>query len=103
MKNKVLNRILSSFHQENISIGYLYFYIHFVTEVVCFYTLSKVIGNSIITWMVPFVYDTLAFVPQSIIGYINDRYNKINFSMIGLILLLLGFISCCPLALKSAL
>lgn len=87
------SRIFSSFSQKNISIGYLYFYIHFVTEVICFYTLSNVIGNTMILWLIPFIYDALAFVPQSIIGYINDKYPKINFSIIGLILLLLGFIS----------
>lgn len=87
------SRIFSSFSQKNISIGYLYFYIHFVTEVICFYTLSNVIGNAMILWLIPFIYDALAFVPQSIIGYINDKYSKINFSIIGLILLLLGFIS----------
>ena len=87
------NKIFSSFFQKNISIGYLYFYIHFVTEVICFYTLSKVIGNLIIVWLIPFIYDALAFVPQSIIGYINDKYPKINFSVIGLFLLLLGFAS----------
>ena len=92
-KNSFLNKIFLPFYQKNISIGYLYFYIHFVTEVICFYTLSKVIGDSIIVWIIPFIYDAIAFVPQSIIGYINDKYIKINFSIIGLILLLFGFIS----------
>ena len=93
LNNKCLNKIISPFFQKNINIGYLYFYIHFVTEVICFYTLSRIIGNSMIVWIIPFIYDALAFVPQSIIGYINDKYPKINFSMIGLILLLIGFIS----------
>ena len=93
MKRGNFNKFILSFRQKNISIGYLYFYIHFVTEVLCFYILSKVIGNSVILWMVPFVYDALAFVPQSIIGYINDKRLNINFSIIGLILLLFGFIS----------
>lgn len=91
-RDKILSRMLSSFCQENISIGYLYFYIHFVTEIICFYTLSNVIGNSLVLWLIPLIYDALAFVPQSIIGYINDKYPKINFSIIGLVLLLVGFI-----------
>ena len=92
-KKGFLNKIVLAFCQKNMIIGYLYFYIHFVTEVICFYTLSKVIGNSMIVWLIPFMYDALAFVPQSIIGYINDKYPKINFSMIGLFLLLFGFTS----------
>ena len=91
--NNFLNRIIISLFQKNISVGYLYFYIHFVTEVICFYTLSKLIGDSIILWIIPFLYDSFAFVPQSIIGYINDKHLNINFSMIGLILLLIGFSS----------
>lgn len=87
------NKLLNSFKQNNIIIGYLYFYIHFITEIICFYTLSKVIGNSIIVWIIPFIYDAFAFVPQSLIGYLNDLYPKINFGLIGFILLIIGFIS----------
>lgn len=92
-KNGFFNKVIMPFYQKNINIGYLYFYIHFVVEVICFYTLNMVVGDSTVLWMVPLIYDALAFVPQSIIGYINDNYTKINFSIIGLILLLFGFIS----------
>jgi hypothetical protein len=88
-----MKKLISAFTEKNMSIGYLYFYIHFVTEVICFYVLARVIGNSVIAWMIPFLYDALAFVPQSLIGYVNDKYRKINFSLIGLGLLLFGFIS----------
>ena len=76
---------------KNIGCGYLYFYIHFVVEVVCFYYLSKV-SNSPIVWLVPFLYDAFAFVPQSIIGYINDKYPKFNASIVGTVLLFIGFV-----------
>lgn len=71
----------------------LYFYIHFITEIVCFFTLSRVIGDSIILWLVPFIYDAFAFVPQSIIGYLSDKYPRINFGLIGILLLTIGFIT----------
>lgn len=92
-KKMYLNKFISSLFEKNIKIAYLYFYIHFVLEVICFYTLSKIIGDSLIVWLVPFLYDAVAFVPQSIVGYINDKYPKINFSIVGLILLLSGFIA----------
>ena len=72
--------------------GYLYFYIHFVVEVVCFYYLSRVTHNSIYVWLIPFLYDGLAFVPQSMIGYISDKYPKIKMGIIGTILLLLAYL-----------
>jgi len=80
--------------QKNIGAGYLYFYIHFVVEVTCFYTLAKLLGDSIFLWIAPFMYDAFAFVPQSLIGYISDKYTKINIGIIGTILLLIGLITC---------
>lgn len=72
--------------------GYLYFYIHFVVEVVCFFYLSRITSNSYFVWLIPFIYDGFAFVPQSIIGYISDKYPNINMGIIGTILLLISYI-----------
>lgn len=72
--------------------GYLYFYIHFVVEVVCFFYLSRITSNSMFVWMIPFIYDGLAFVPQSLIGYISDKYPKINMGIIGTLMLLTSYI-----------
>ena len=72
--------------------GFLYFYIHFVVEVVCFFYLSRITGNSLIAWFIPFIYDGLAFVPQSIIGYISDKYPKINMGIIGAIFLFVSYL-----------
>ena len=83
-----MRRIISTLNEKNITCGYLYFYVHFVVEVVCFFYLSR-ISNSPIVWLIPFLYDTFAFVPQSIIGYISDKCN-IKTGIIGVILLLLG-------------
>ena len=77
--------------KKNIN-GYLYFYVHFVVEVVCFFFLSRVTNNPYIVWLIPFIYDGLAFVPQSIIGYISDEYPKINMGIIGTILLFITYI-----------
>ena len=84
-----MKRIINVLKEENITCGYLYFYIHFVVEVVCFFFLTR-ISNSLIVWLVPFVYDAFAFVPQSIIGYISDKYPKIKMGIIGVVFLFLG-------------
>ena len=70
--------------------GVLYFYVHFVVEVLCFYFLTAIVGDSLILWLAPFIYDILAFVPQLLIGVISDRFAKIPFGLIGMALLLLG-------------
>ena len=72
--------------------GYLYFYIHFIVEIVCFFFLSRVTNNSRFVWLIPFIYDGVAFVPQSLIGYISDKYPKINMGIIGTILLIITYL-----------
>ena len=85
----ILIKLLCS---KELKTGYLYFYIHFIVEVVCFFYLSRVTNNSSFVWLIPFVYDGLAFVPQSIIGYINDKYSKINMGFIGVLFLLIAYL-----------
>ncbi len=87
-----MNRIKSVLKEKNIACGYLYFYIHFITEIACFYFLTIVSNGSNFVWLVPFIYDGLAFVPQGLIGYINDKYPKINMGIIGTVLLCISMI-----------
>lgn len=77
---------------KNIKTGYLYFYVHFIVEVVCFFYLSRVTNNSYFVWLIPFIYDGVAFVPQSLIGYISDKYPKINMGFIGVFLLVISYL-----------
>lgn len=85
----VIIRLLKS---KELKTGYLYFYVHFIVEVVCFFYLSRVTNNSYYVWLIPFIYDGVAFVPQSIIGYIYDKYPKFNLGIIGVILLLIAYL-----------
>ena len=89
----LLNKLKKTLTQQNISAGYLYFYIHFITEIICFYVLGRLIGNNAFLWMAPFLYDALAFVPQSLIGYISDKIPKIKMGIIGTVLLIIGLIA----------
>ena len=87
-----MSKIIETLKEKNIAVGWLYAYIHFITEIICFYYLTKLTSGSMIIWVIPFVYDALAFVPQSIIGYISDKYPKINIGIIGVILLFISYI-----------
>ena len=90
-----MDKIKQLFYKENIGCGYLYFYIHFINEVACFYFLGNLIGNQTYLWIMALLYDALAFLPQGIIGYICDKYKKINLDLIGIsclcLALLFGF------------
>lgn len=81
------------FKLKNIGCSYLYFYIHLITEIICFYFLTKVTNNSLIVWIIPFIYDGLAFVPQAILGRFNDKFPKINLALIGILLMILALIT----------
>lgn len=92
MECDVVEKIRSALKAPNIITGYLYFYIHFVVEVLCFFVLARLIGDSAFLWITPLLYDTFAFVPQSLIGYFSDKFPKVKIGFIGLLLLILGFI-----------
>ena len=87
-----MNKIISTLKQKNIGCGYLYFYVHFITEIACFYFLAKVTNGARIIWLIPFIYDGLAFVPQSLIGYIQDLHPKLKSGLIGVILLVISYL-----------
>ena len=68
-------------------VGFLYFYVHFVTELVCFFVLSRYYGTNTDIWAFYLFFDMLAFVPQGAIGYLSDRFPKIPFGVVGFVLL----------------
>lgn len=78
--------------KDGLKTGILYFYIHFIVEIVCFFYLTRVLNDSVLVWVIPFIYDGLAFVPQSMIGYISDKYPKINMGLIGVVLLVISYL-----------
>ncbi|MBR3250077.1 MAG: hypothetical protein IKF80_00040 [Erysipelotrichaceae bacterium] len=78
---------------QSVEIGLLYFYIHFVTETICFYLLNSFFKAPISSWILAYTYDMLAFVPQSVIGYYRDRHPQINLSIIGSVLLVVSVLS----------
>ena len=87
-----MKKITKVLKADDIITGYLYFYIHLITEVVCFFVLSRLIGDSYILWFIPLLYDALAFVPQSIYGYFSDKFPKINLGIIGIFILTISLV-----------
>ena len=72
---------------ENSITGIQYFYIHFVTEVVCFFTLARYVGNRPEIWLIFLSYDMLAFVPQAVIGRFSDRFPRVPLGAAGTVFL----------------
>ena len=65
--------------------GWMCFYIHFVTEVACFFLLLRLHGPGLPRWTSVFMYDALAFVPQSMVGRVKDRNPGLRLDLIGLL------------------
>ena len=74
------------FNTQYLGTGFLYFYIHFVTEVACFFVLARYVESAPVMWLIMFAYDLLAFVPQGIFGYLSDKCKKVSFGVAGLAL-----------------
>lgn len=72
---------------DNEKSGILYFYIHFVTEVICFFILTGYAGDRAEIWLLFLTYDMLAFVPQAVIGCFSDRHPGVSLAVPGIILL----------------
>lgn len=68
-------------------IGVLFFIIHFILEVSCFYTLANFTESSNY-FIIALLYDLFAFVPQGLFGALSDKYRKINFGQIGVLLII---------------
>ncbi|MCR5483990.1 MAG: hypothetical protein K6F09_00190 [Clostridiales bacterium] len=74
-------------HLTTIRPGLLFFYVHFVTEILCFFLLGKYTGDGVLMWLIPLTYDMLAFVPQSLIGKLSDKFPRLPLGVVGLLLM----------------
>ncbi|MBR6252322.1 MAG: hypothetical protein IKR04_00515 [Clostridia bacterium] len=87
-----MSKFFNAFKSKNIAVGWLFAYVHFVVEITCFYFVAKATNNSPVVWLLPLVYDGLAFAPQAIIGWLNDKFPKANFGVIGMALMALAYL-----------
>ena len=87
-----MKKLIDACKSENIIIGWLFAYVHFVVEVTCFYFVAKATNNSPIVWLIPLVYDGLAFAPQAVIGNISDKHPNLNMGVIGMGLMALSYL-----------
>ncbi|MBR5938276.1 MAG: hypothetical protein IKZ90_08465 [Clostridiales bacterium] len=70
----------------------LYFFIHFMLEVVCFFMLYRIIGDPVFISVVATIYNAVAFVPQLLFGSLRDLLQKFHPGIVGVPFLLSGFL-----------
>ena len=67
-------------------VAWIYFIIHLLVELVCFALIYDKFGLGV-TLLVAVVFDFFAFVPQAIIGQLNDWFHKLDIGTIGVLLM----------------
>ena len=76
---------------KGISVGIIYFIVHFILEVTCFYVLASYTKSNAF-WYIALCYDLFAFVPQAFVGALSDKFRHINFGLIGISLIIISLI-----------
>ena len=70
----------------------LYFVIHFMNEVVCYFMLYRILKDPVFIIMVALVYNCLAFVPQFFWGALRDLIENFKPGLFAVPFLLSGFL-----------
>ena len=76
----------------SLKLGIVYAYIHFAIEVACFYFLFSRLSTSPMWWIIALSFDAVAFVPQSFIGIIADKFPKFNYGLLGCSMVLISLV-----------
>lgn len=85
-----MNSGKSRFKKPDFGTGLGYAYIHFATEVMCFYYLFYVMKASEYWLIFTIVYDVLAFAPQAAVGAFCEKHPRFRPDITGGLLLLAG-------------
>ena len=66
--------------------GVLFGLVHFAVEISSFYVISSYVEYEHI-WLLGLLFDFVAFVPQGLFGFIYDKKRKIQFGVVGTVLM----------------
>ncbi len=75
-----------------IKLGLLYCFAHFSVETACFYYLYSNLNVGNFWWLIALLYDALAFLPQSLMGVIADKFPKVCYGAIGFLFVLISLL-----------
>ena len=70
--------------------AFAYWFAHFATELICFYTICRLFENGEYWWAIAILYDVLAFFPQAVWGRICEKHPDFRPGVTGGILMMTG-------------
>lgn len=76
----------------SLQLGFVYSYVHFAVEVACFYFLFSRLSDSPLWWGFALLFDALAFLLQGFLGAFADMHPKVNYGLLGCLLILMSII-----------
>ena len=71
-----------------IYLGILYSFVHFSVETACFYLLFSRMVATDYWFAYALIFDAVSFLPQSVVGYIADKFPRFPYGVLGLIIIL---------------
>ena len=84
---------MARYNSANIKTGVLYFFVHFIIELISFAILSTKFAATQVLFTV-LLFDFLAFAPQGILGRFYETHKKVNIGYIGMAFLAVSVILC---------
>ena len=84
---------MARYNSANIKTGVLYFFVHFIIELISFAILSTKFATTQVLFTV-LLFDFLAFAPQGILGRFYETHKKVNIGYIGMVFLAVSVILC---------
>lgn len=81
------------YNRKNIKIGVLYFFVHFVIELISFAILATKFAATQVIFTV-LLFDFLAFAPQGLLGRFYETHKKIHIGYIGMAFLGISVLLC---------
>ena len=79
-------------NQRSARAAILYFVLHLMNEVVCYFMLYRIFKDPVFIVMVAMIYNCVAFVPQFFWGALRDLTEKFKPGILSVPLLLSGFL-----------
>ena len=84
---------MSRYNRNNLKTGILYFFVHFIIELISFAVLSTKFAATQVIFTI-LLFDFLAFAPQGLLGRFYETHKRVHIGYIGMAFLAVSILLC---------
>ena len=84
---------MSRYNRNNLKTGILYFFVHFIIELISFAILSTKFATTQVIFTI-LLFDFLAFAPQGLLGRFYETHKRVHIGYIGMTFLAVSILLC---------